>query len=258
MKSTKFTLFTLLFSAVFTITTFAQTVKKTVPAPKKPSVTQKTYTIPAAPAAVYVPVVQNMTESDSLAYAIGVNIGQSFKSQGLDKVNLDMVKKGMADMVNNSSLAIAPEACGGVIQKYMTKASESKNKGVREAGDKFIAENKVKPGVITLPSGLQYSIMKEGTGPKPLATDQVKVHYHGTLPNGEVFDSSVDRGEPATFGVTQVIQGWVEALQLMPVGSKWKLVIPYSLGYGERGAGGKIGPYSPLVFEVELIEIVKK
>ena len=128
---------------------------------------------------------------------------------------------------------------------------------VREEGEKFLAENAKRANVVTLPSGLQYEIITETIGQKPVATDKVKVHYHGTLIDGTVFDSSVRRGEPATFGVTQVIQGWVEALQLMPVGSKWKLYIPYNLAYGENGAGQMIAPYSTLIFEVELLEIVK-
>ncbi|MBQ5925386.1 MAG: FKBP-type peptidyl-prolyl cis-trans isomerase, partial [Paludibacteraceae bacterium] len=122
---------------------------------------------------------------------------------------------------------------------------------------KFLAENAKRANVVTLESGLQYEVITEAIGQKPVASDKVKVHYHGTLIDGTVFDSSVRRGEPATFGVTQVIQGWVEALQLMPVGSKWKLYIPYQLAYGEQGAGQMIAPYSALIFEVELLEIVK-
>lgn len=127
----------------------------------------------------------------------------------------------------------------------------------RKAGEDFLAENAKREGVTTLPSGLQYEIMTTAIGQKPVATDKVRVHYHGTLIDGTVFDSSVQRGEPAEFGVTQVIPGWVEALQLMPKGSKWKLFIPYNLAYGEQGAGGAIAPYSTLIFEVELLDIVK-
>ncbi len=127
----------------------------------------------------------------------------------------------------------------------------------KQAGEKFLEENKNKPGVITLQSGLQYQVLKEGTGPKPGPTEKVKCHYHGTLIDGTIFDSSVDRGQPATFAVNGVIKGWVEALQLMPVGSKWKLFIPANLAYGDRQAGAKILPGATLIFEVELLEIVK-
>ena len=147
-----------------------------------------------------------------------------------------------------------------LLNKFFTKLEEEAKAQfaqVREEGEKFLAENAKRANVVTLPSGLQYEIITETIGQKPVATDKVKVHYHGTLIDGTVFDSSVRRGEPATFGVTQVIQGWVEALQLMPVGSKWKLYIPYNLAYGENGAGQMIAPYSTLIFEVELLEIVK-
>jgi FKBP-type peptidyl-prolyl cis-trans isomerase FklB len=129
--------------------------------------------------------------------------------------------------------------------------------GNNAVGQKFLDENKKKPGVVTLPSGLQYIVIKEGTGAKPVLTDKVTTHYHGTLIDGTVFDSSVERGEPASFPVNGVIKGWTEALQMMPVGSKWKLFVPPALGYGERGAGGVIGPNATLIFEVELISINK-
>lgn len=147
-----------------------------------------------------------------------------------------------------------------LLNTYFTKLQaeqEVASADKRKAGEEFLKENAKREGVITLKSGLQYEIMVEGNGVIPTAKDKVKVHYHGTLIDGSVFDSSVQRGEPAVFGVTQVIQGWVEALQLMPVGSKWKLFIPYNLAYGERGAGSMIQPYSALIFEVELLDIVK-
>ena len=143
-----------------------------------------------------------------------------------------------------------------VINEYFTKLQDEKLTINLKAGQEFLAINKNRPGVVTLPSGLQYEIIKEGNGKIPAATDQVKCHYHGTLIDGTVFDSSVQRGTPATFGVNQVIKGWVEALQLMPVGSKWKLFIPSDLAYGAQGAGQSIEPNSTLVFEVEVLDIV--
>jgi len=141
------------------------------------------------------------------------------------------------------------------ISNYLQQLKADKSAKNREAGLKFLAENKVKPGVVTLPDGLQYEILKAGDGPKPTLNSKVKTHYHGTLIDGTVFDSSVDRGEPISFPVSGVIKGWTEALQLMPVGSKWRLFIPSELAYGDRGAGPKIGPGSTLVFDVELLAI---
>ena len=159
---------------------------------------------------------------------------------------------------------INEQACQSVVNSYMMKLQEQKSAESAKQflpnkleGEKFLTENKKKEGIVTLPSGLQYQIIKAGDGPKPTANDKVKTHYHGTLIDGTVFDSSVDRGEPITFPVTGVIPGWVEALQLMPVGSKWKLYVPQNLAYGARPAGDKIKPYSTLVFDVELISIEK-
>jgi len=143
------------------------------------------------------------------------------------------------------------------ISEYLQKLKAEKMSKNKVAGEQFLAENKSKPGVVTLPSGLQYIILKEGTGAKPTAADKVKTHYHGTLIDGTVFDSSVERGEPISFPVGGVIKGWTEALQLMPVGSKWKLFIPSELAYGDRQAGPKIGPGSALIFDVELLDIEK-
>lgn len=162
----------------------------------------------------------------------------------------------MQDVINEAPLAMSYDEAKEVMNDYFTKLQGERLEVNLKAGEEFLAINKNRPGVVTLPSGLQYEILKEGNGSKPKATDQVKCHYHGTLIDGTVFDSSVERGQPATFGVNQVIPGWVEALQLMPVGSKWKLFIPSNLAYGKAGAGQSIEPNSTLIFEVEILDIV--
>ncbi|HRB38756.1 MAG TPA: FKBP-type peptidyl-prolyl cis-trans isomerase [Bacteroidia bacterium] len=179
-------------------------------------------------------------------------------------MNVDLISRGISEALKGEKTALTMEQVQACIGAYMgekqkVKDQEAKAKaGVNlEKGKKFLEENGKRKGVVTLPSGLQYEIIKEGTGPKPAATDKVTTHYHGTTIDGKVFDSSVERGQPAQFGVNQVIPGWTEALQLMPVGSKWKLFIPANLAYGESGAGGAIGPNETLVFEVELISIDK-
>jgi FKBP-type peptidyl-prolyl cis-trans isomerase FklB len=197
------------------------------------------------------------SDNDSLSYSIGMNIGQSLKQQGLDNIDLNLMKVAMNDVLKGSTTLISAEQAMPVIMASMKKISEKKYAGVKAEGMKYLTENAKKEGVVKLPSGLQYQIIKKGDGAIPKATDKVNVHYHGTLINGQIFDSSVDRGTPATFGVTQVISGWVEALQLMPVGSKWKLTIPSDLAYGERGAGENIPPFSTLIFDVELLSIEK-
>jgi FKBP-type peptidyl-prolyl cis-trans isomerase len=194
---------------------------------------------------------------DSVSYAIGVMIGQNLKQSGAAELNTLAMAAAINDALKGNKFKIEANACSDLTNSYMSEQRTAQEGKAKEEGNKFLAENKAKSGVMTTASGLQYQILKEGTGPKPKATDQVKVHYHGTLVDGTVFDSSVDRGEPAVFGVNQVIPGWVEGLQLMPVGSKWKLVIPSDLAYGPRGAGGSIPPNSVLIFEVELLEIVK-
>jgi FKBP-type peptidyl-prolyl cis-trans isomerase FklB len=253
-KSISQILCSIIIAATISVGALAQGAKKVAPKPKpKPVpvvITEKYVTINPTTSPL------KMSEIDSVSYAIGVNIGQSFKSQGLTNINLEEVKKGMKEMLAGNP-TINEQMCGQIIQSYMSKAMEVKGREGRQIGEKFLAENKSKPGVITTASGLQYQVITAGTGEKPTKESKVKVHYHGTLPTGEVFDSSVNRGQPAEFGVTQVIAGWTEALQLMPVGSKYKLFIPYTLAYGERGAGGQIGPYAALVFDVELLEIVK-
>ncbi|MDU1890568.1 MAG: FKBP-type peptidyl-prolyl cis-trans isomerase [Dysgonomonas sp.] len=193
---------------------------------------------------------------DKISYALGLSIGNNFMSSGIKNVDIESFVKGMQDVLNGQQSAISYEEAQQLLNDFFTKLQEERLDINLKAGEEFLAINKERPGVVTLPSGLQYEILKEGNGPKPKATDQVKCHYHGTLIDGTVFDSSVERGQPATFGVNQVIPGWVEALQLMPVGSKWKLFIPSNLAYGKAGAGQSIEPNSTLIFEVEILDIV--
>lgn len=195
------------------------------------------------------------TEEDSLSYAYGIYIANQLQSQDLGNINSDIFSAAIKSHMDGKETLMNMDQSKEFINGYMQKKQEKAFAGNKEAGEAFLAENAKKEGVVTLASGLQYMIMKEGTGPKPSATNTVSTHYHGTLITGEVFDSSVDRGQPASFPVNRVIAGWTEALQLMPVGSKWKLFIPSNLAYGAQGAGGKIGPHSALVFEVELLEI---
>jgi FKBP-type peptidyl-prolyl cis-trans isomerase FklB len=193
---------------------------------------------------------------DSMSYAIGCSIAQFYKQQGISGFNSSLVSRGLADATNQKSL-LNEEQINMSITNYLQKIKAEKAAGNKKIGQEFLAENSKKPGVVTLPSGLQYIIVKEGTGEKPTLTDKVKCHYHGTLIDGKVFDSSVDRGQPIDFPVNGVIKGWTEALQLMPVGSKWKLFIPSDLAYGDNQAGPTILPGSTLIFDVELLEIVK-
>ncbi len=195
------------------------------------------------------------TTKDKASYALGINIGKSLKAQALD-VDLTLLLKGLQDSMGGEPL-LADTECREVIMAYQKEARSASIDKNKKEGETFLAENKAKPGIVTLPSGLQYKVITAGTGEKPKPTDKVKTHYRGTLISGKEFDSSYKRGEPATFGVTQVIKGWTEALQLMPVGSKWQLYIPSELAYGERGAGADIGPNSTLIFDIELISIEK-
>jgi len=195
---------------------------------------------------------------DTVSYSLGVLLGNNLKSQGLDKLDVDVITEAIKDVFQGKPLKVAVQECGKNLDGYMQAQNAKKFGKNMEEGKAFLETNAKKPGVKVLPSGLQYEVIKEGDGPMPTATDNVLTHYHGTLINGEVFDSSVDRGEPISFPVNGVIKGWTEALQLMKKGSKWKLYIPYNLAYGERGAGGKIGPYATLIFEVELLKINDK
>jgi FKBP-type peptidyl-prolyl cis-trans isomerase FklB len=193
---------------------------------------------------------------DKVSYALGLSIGNNFMNSGIKNVNFESFLKGMQDAINGAPAELSYEEAQQLLNNYFGKLQDEKLDLNLKAGEEFLAINKSKPGVVTLPSGLQYEILKKGEGAIPTASDQVKCYYHGTLIDGTVFDSSVERGQPATFGVNQVIPGWVEALQLMPVGSKWKLFIPSNLAYGKSGAGQTIEPNSTLVFEVEVLDIV--
>ncbi len=195
------------------------------------------------------------TKMDSLSYSVGVMMAQGLKSQNLTDLTPEDLAKGINDVLKDQTLAISKEDAENIFRDHLQAQKASQHTEAVAAGKAFLEANKKRPEVKTTASGLQYEIMKEGTGTKPTTSSQVKVHYHGTLIDGTVFDSSVERGQPAEFGVTQVISGWTEALQLMPTGSKWKLFLPYDLAYGDRGAGPKIGPFSTLIFEVELLEI---
>ena len=194
-------------------------------------------------------------EKDSLSYALGILLGNNISSKGMTDVDLDVMSKAIDACLQDGEKLMDMQSANLFVSEMMKKKEKATHQKKIDEGESFLKANAEKEGVITLESGLQYMVLKEGTGPVPKSTDKVKVHYHGTLLNGDVFDSSVQRGSPASFGVTQVIKGWVEALQLMPVGSKWKLFIPHTLAYGSRAAGPKIGPYSTLIFEVELLAI---
>lgn len=199
---------------------------------------------------------QNLkTEMEKVSYSLGVSVAKSVQSQGVSEINADEVAKAFTDVFAGKELEISEEEAGKVLQEYFTDLAQKAQAVNVAAGDAFLAENAKRKEVITTDSGLQYEVLKEGEGETPKATDEVTVHYHGTLIDGSVFDSSVERGEPATFPVNGVIPGWVEALQLMSPGAKFKLFIPSDLAYGERGAGQMIGPNSTLIFDVELLSI---
>jgi FKBP-type peptidyl-prolyl cis-trans isomerase FklB len=204
------------------------------------------------------------TDKDKASYAIGMNIGQNLRKQK-EEIDPAIVQAGIKDALAGGTTQLTEEQAKAALvtlQGNMRKKQEEQMQQAAEVnkkeGDAFLAANKAKDGVVTLPSGLQYKILTAGTGPKPTATDSVVCNYKGTLLNGTEFDSSYKRGQPATFPVGGVIKGWTEALQLMPVGSKWELFVPSDLAYGQRGPGGGIGPNSTLVFEVELISIKSK
>lgn len=196
-----------------------------------------------------------LTKMDSVSYSVGVLFAKNIKQQGINNLNAQVVAKAIEDYMNGNTRVIPENQCEQMYMDYMKRVTEAKTAGAKASGLKYLAENSKKPGVTITDSGLQYEVMTSGDGPKPSASDKVRTHYHGMLIDGTVFDSSVDRGEPISFPVNGVIQGWQEALQLMSVGDKWRLVIPSELAYGARGAGAKIPPHSTLIFEVELLGI---
>ena len=195
------------------------------------------------------------TEEEKVSYSLAVNVASGIKQQGLSKIDINSLAKGFNDVLEGNELDITEEESMKILQDYFQKLSTEKQEEANEKEQAYLTENAAKEGVITTESGLQYEVLSSGNGKKPNAEDKVTVHYHGMLTDGTVFDSSVDRGEPASFPVNGVIPGWVEGLQLMSVGDKWKLTIPSNLAYGERGAGGVIGPGETLIFEVELLSI---
>ena len=191
-----------------------------------------------------------------VSYALGLSIASNLKNSGVDSLDITHFTKGLNAILNNEEITMSPDEVNQILGDFFEGIQKMAEGNNSEAGKAFLAENKKQPGVIETPSGLQYKVIAEGSGVKPTAKNQVKVHYTGTLIDGTVFDSSVSRGEPATFGVTQVISGWVEGLQLMSKGAKYKFFIPSNLAYGTQGAGKMIGPTATLIFDVELLEIL--
>lgn len=199
---------------------------------------------------------------DKLSYALGIGIGSQLAGMGAKELNIDDFAQAIKDVISGSELKVDNAEAQTLVQNFFQEqeakqqaAAAEAGKAAKAAGEAFLAENGKKDGVVTLPSGLQYQVLKEGNGKKPSATDQVVCHYEGTLIDGTVFDSSYQRNQPATFGLSQVIAGWTEGVQLMQEGAKYRFFIPYNLAYGERGAGAQIPPFAALVFDVELIEV---
>ena len=203
---------------------------------------------------------------DKVSYALGLGIGRQLSQMGAGELNIDDFAQAIKDVIAGEKLKVSDSEAQTIVQDFFKKQEEKQRaaaaeagKAAREAGEKYLAENAKKEGVVTLPSGLQYKVLTEGNGKKPKATDKVKCHYEGMLIDGTLFDSSIQRGEPATFGVTQVIPGWVEALQMMKPGAEWRLFIPSNLAYGPNGTpGGPIGPNETLLFDVELLKVYPK
>ena len=200
---------------------------------------------------------------DKVSYALGLGIGQQLAQMGATDLNVDDFAQSIKDVLAGNELKVSHREAQQIVQEYFAKKEEvlnaeraEKGKAAKAEGERYLAENAKKDGVITLPSGLQYQVLREGNGKKPSAKDSVKCHYEGFLIDGTVFDSSVQRGEPATFGLQQVIAGWTEGLQLMQEGAKYRFFIPYRLAYGEGGAGASIPPFAALIFDVELIQVM--
>ncbi len=234
----------LIIAITATTTCFSQ-VKKSVSAKKSVS------------SSVVSPAIKS--QSDSLNYAFGASIAQDLKKQGITTVNYSLLNRAMMDVFQDKKPSLTAEQSQKLIYAYMSAMSKKKYEGVIAEGTKFLEDNKKKDSVVSLPSGLQYKVLKAADGPKPKATDEVTVHYKGTLLNGKQFDSSYDHegGKPISFTLNRVIPGWTEGVQQMSVGSKYRFFIPYQLAYGANGAGQDIPPYSALIFEVELIKIGK-
>lgn len=197
-------------------------------------------------------------EIDSVSYSLGVNIANNIKNQGMEDVNIDALTKAFRDVFGEGEPLVDESTAGNILNNYFQNLHVSQASKTRETGEAFLEENKTKEGVKTLESGLQYKVLTEGHGAKPDSDDEVTVHYTGKTVDGKVFDSSVERGEPVTFAVNQVIPGWQEALPMMSEGSKWEIYVPSDLAYGERGAGQVIPPNSTLIFEIELLKVNPK
>lgn len=233
-------------SLTISVSAFSQAKKTPVKKTTKPAVASST-------------LLKNSV--DSLSYAIGMNIGMNMKAQGIEQLNYAALNKAIADaMKENPAPLMNQDLCNMTIQQKLQEFMSKKNAGVKEEGRKFLAENKKQPGVVELPSGIQYKIITQGTGIKPTLEDTIKVHYKGTTLDGNVFDDSYSRGEPIEFPLGGLIEGWKQSLVLMPVGSKWQLFIPSEYAYGDRGAGSAIPGGATLIFELELLDVkqVKK
>lgn len=200
---------------------------------------------------------------NKVSYALGIGIGRQLAQMGAAELNIDDFAQAIKDVIAGEKLKVSDTEAQTIVQNFFAEqekkqraAAAEQHKEAKAAGEKYLAENAKKEGVVTTATGLQYMVLKEGNGKQPKATDKVRCHYEGMLIDGTLFDSSIQRGEPAVFGLNQVIAGWTEGLQLMKEGGKYRFFIPYQLGYGERGAGGSIPPFAALVFDVELIEVV--